>query len=74
MNSPLDRILANACASHIITEGDPNNYRLGQVAEYLVETHCVEWRITAKLVEIEKTPENKFKYAYDILEMIPKDN
>lgn len=73
--SPMDTILANACPTRVLVEGDQNNNRIGQIAEYWIESHCVGWTIQAKLIaseNLDQTEANRF-YQYEIISMVPSD-
>lgn len=62
----LDEILANACAAEVIQQGDPET-GLGRVAKYHIETHCVAWEITARLVNIYEHAEHGTQYIYAVI-------
>lgn len=69
--SPMDKIISNSCPSHVIEEGGENN--IGQTGEYYLETHCVAWTITARLVECAEIRKDEWFYKYEILTMVAED-
>lgn len=74
--TPMNKILASACPSNVVERGDSTKRNVGQVSVYWIETHCVGWWVTAKLVGVEQVAgeTDKFEYHYEILEMRAEDN